>query len=309
VPQPKDFLSVADWSRDDLQAMLARARELKVERKAGHRHQPLRGCSVLLYFEKPSLRTYVTFDVGVSELGGTPIYLPPAQVRLGDREAIEDVARTLSRVCHGIVARTFSHALLVGLAQHASIPVINALTDDLHPCQAMADVLTMSEHGDLRRDRLVYIGDGNNVAASLLYAGAVLGLRVTVCTPPGFAPKPEVVARAKSIAAGSGADLRLTEDPHEAVVDAAFLYTDVWASMGQEEDAARRRALFRPYQIDSSLLRRAPASARILHCLPAHRGEEITADVFESDRCIAFDQAENRLHAQKAILERLLAAH
>jgi ornithine carbamoyltransferase len=307
LTHPKDFISIADWRRDHIEQILARARALKMLRREGAQVQSLSGCSVLLYFEKPSLRTYVTFGVGVSELGGTPIYLPPGQVQLGGREAVEDVARNLSRMCHAIVARTYAHEIVVKLAEHATIPVVNALTDHLHPCQAIADVMTASEHGDPARERIVYIGDGNNVAHSLLHACAVLGLRLTVCTPPDFMPDASVVERALLLARHSGADLRLESDPHTAVKDAAFIYTDVWASMGQEDQATARAAIFRPYQVNEQLLASAPSGARILHCLPAHRDEEITAAVLESERSLVFDQAENRLHAQKAILEALLA--
>jgi ornithine carbamoyltransferase len=304
---PKDFISIADWRRDQIQQILSRARALKALRREGAQVQTLAGCSVLLYFEKPSLRTYVTFGVGVSELGGTPIYLPPGQVQLGGREAVEDVARNLSRWCHAIVARTYAHDLVVKLGEHATIPVINALTDHLHPCQAIADVMTASEHGDPARDRIVYVGDGNNVAHSLLHACGVLGLRLTVCTPPSFAPDAAVVERASKLARHSGADLRIESDPRSAVKDAAFIYTDVWTSMGQEEQATERAKVFRPYQVNEELLSAAPSGVRLLHCLPAHRGEEITASVLDSERSLVFDQAENRLHAQKAILEALLA--
>jgi ornithine carbamoyltransferase len=306
VTHPKDFISIADWRRDHIEQILVRARALKALRRDGAQVQSLAGCSVLLYFEKPSLRTYVTFGVGVTELGGTPIFLPPGQVQLGGREAVEDVARNLSRWCHAIVARTYSHELVVKLAEHATIPVVNALTDHLHPCQAIADVMTAAEHGDPARERIVYIGDGNNVAHSLLHACGVLGLRLTVCTPPDFQPAARVVERALALARHSGADLRLESDPRGAVKDAAFIYTDVWASMGQEDQAAARAAIFRPYQVNEDLLAAAPAGVRILHCLPAHRGEEITESVLESERSLVFDQAENRLHAQKAILEALL---
>jgi len=303
---PKDFVSLADWSREALEHVLHRANDLKRLRREGFAVDSLRGRSVLLYFEKPSLRTYVTFGVGVSELGGTPIYLPPGQVQLGGRESIADVAANLSRWCHAIVARTYAHDIVVGLARHASIPVINALTDFLHPCQALADAMTIAEVADLQRDRLVYIGDGNNVAHSLLFIAAALGMPLTVCTPPGFAPDRAVVDRAFATARSSGADLRLETDPVAAVKDAAFVYTDVWASMGQEAQASARAEVFRPYQVNAALLRGAPADVRILHCLPAHRGEEISAEVIDSDRSLVFEQAENRLHAQKAILELLV---
>ena len=304
---PKDFISIADWPRASSEAILRRAAELKALRRECSPVRSLEGKSLLLYFEKPSLRTYVTFGVGVSELGGTPVYLPPGQVQMGDREAIEDVARNLSCWCDALVARTFSHRLVVELARHGSMSVINGLTDDLHPCQAIAAELTISELGDLESDRLVYIGDGNNVANSLINLAGVLGMRLTVCTPEGFEPGSAFVERGQALAELSGAEIVLENDPHAAVKGASFVYTDVWASMGQEEEAEARRRAFRGYQVDTDLLASAPAGARVLHCLPAHRGEEISAEVMESGQVLVFDQAENRLHAQKAILEALLA--
>ena len=305
---PKDFISIADWSRDAIDGMLARAREFKAERKRGERGRALENRSVLLYFEKPSLRTLVSFEIGVAELGGHPVYLPPSQVRIGEREAIEDVARNLSCWCDAIVARTYGHQLVLDLAREASVPVINALTDYLHPCQAMADVMTVAEHGDRSRDRLVYVGDGNNVAHSLIHIAGRLGMRLTVCTPEDYVPAPEVVSRGLELARAEGGDLRLESDPHAAVKDAAFVYTDVWVSMGQEAEAEERRAVFEPYQVNASLLSSAPSDVRILHCGPAHRGQEITSEVLDSERSLVVDQAENRLHAQKAILEALLSA-
>ena len=304
---PKDFLSLADWPRDAIERMLARAAELKDLRRRRVPVRTLEACSILLYFAKPSLRTFVTFEVGVVELGGFPVYLPPGQVQIGEREPPEDVARNLSRWCHGIVARVYGHDVIQTLATHASVPVINALTDSLHPCQAMADALTIMEHGDLYRDQLSYVGDGNNMCHSLLNLAACLGTSLVVSTPAGYAPDPGIVRAALERGAKSGAQIRFVADPREAVKGAAFVYTDVWASMGQESEAEARRRVFRPFQLNAELLAAAPG-ARVLHCLPAHRGEEITADVFESERSIVFDQAENRLHAQKAILEFLIAA-
>ena len=304
---PKDFISLADWSQDDLLAILARARELKSLRERRSPVRTLEGRSVLLYFEKPSLRTYVTFGVGVSELGGTPVYLPSGQVQIGEREVVEDVARNLTRWCDAVVARTYSHELVVELARHSGIPVINALTDHLHPCQAVADALTIVEHGDLRADPLCYVGDGNNVAHSLIHLAGVLGMKLTVCTPAAYAPEASVVERGRELARASGGEIRLETEPAVAAKDAAFLYTDVWASMGQESEGEARRHDFAGYQIDRALLARARPGARVLHCLPAHRGEEIEAAVLESEQSLVFDQAENRLHAQKAILEALLS--
>jgi ornithine carbamoyltransferase len=305
---PKDFIALADWPREAIERILERARELKSLRRRHHPVRTLENCSVLLYFEKPSLRTYVTFGVGISELGGNSIYLPPEQVGLGRREPVEDVARNLSRWCHALVARTFSHELVCDLARHASVPVVNALTDDHHPCQAIADALTILEAGDLRRDRLVFVGDGNNVAHSLIHLAGLLGMRLTVCTPPAYAPRPDVVRTGLELARASGGDVRVETDPRAAVKDAAFVYTDVWASMGQEAEAEQRARHFAAYQVNAALLAAAPADARILHDQPAHKGEEITAEVFDGPRSLVFEQAENRLHAQKAILEAVILA-
>jgi ornithine carbamoyltransferase len=305
---PRHFISIADWPRDAIEAMLKRACELRELRKRGKPSHSLEGKSVLLYFEKPSLRTFVTFEVGVAELGGNTVYLPPKQVRIGEREPIEDVARNLSRWCHLFVARTYAHQTVLELARWGSVPVINALTDRLHPCQAMADALTISDFGDLRRDRVVYVGDGNNIAHSLIHIAGCLGLRLTICTPEAFAPAPEICRWGVEAARREGGEIRLETDPTTAVKDAAFIYADVWVSMGQEGQAAHRHKVFLPYQVNASLLSAAPSGVRILHCLPARRGEEITAEVLESEASLVFEQAENRLHAQKAVLEALLSS-
>jgi ornithine carbamoyltransferase len=276
---PKDFISIADWPRDAIERMLARAHELKELRKRREGLRSLEGRS----------------------------YLPPTQVKIGERESLEDVARNLSRWCHAIVARTYEHQLILDLAREGTVPVINALTDYLHPCQAMADAMTVAEFGDRGRDRVVYVGDGNNVAHSLIHIAARLGLRLTVCTPSDYRPEPRVLSWGAETARREGGDLRLESDPQTAVKDAAFVYTDVWTSMGQEAEAEERRRVFASYQVNKSLLSAAPSDVRILHCGPAHRGEEITAEVLESPRSLVVDQAENRLHAQKAILEALLA--
>jgi ornithine carbamoyltransferase len=302
---PKDFVSIADWPRSEILAMLERGRELKDLQKRGERPQTLQGRTLAMYFEKPSLRTHVTFEAGMTQLGGHALTLLPDQVGIGTRETPADVARNLSRWVDAIVARTYSHSLVEELASVASIPVINGLTDLLHPCQAMADLLTISERADLLRARLAYVGDGNNVANSLLNAAAVLGLEFRFATPESHRPARRVRRKAEELALASGARISFTADPLEAVRGADFIYTDVWTSMGQEEEAERRRALFEPFQLNARLLRHAP-EAFVMHCLPAHRGEEITDEVLDGARSIVFDQAENRLHAQKAILERLL---
>lgn len=303
--EPKDFLSLADWPAAALREILARAHELKRAHRAHESVQTLQGRTLAMYFEKPSLRTHVTFEAGTTQLGGHAILLRPDQVGIGTRETAADVARNLSRWVHGIVARTYDHALVEELAAAASIPVINGLTDLLHPCQAMADLQTITERADLATAVIAYVGDGNNVASSLLNAISVLGGELRLGTPRTHLPAPHVRKRAAELAARSGARIVWTEDPVEAVRGAHFVYTDVWTSMGQEDESAQRKALFEPYQLNARLLAHAPG-AWILHCLPAHRGEEITDDLLDGPRSIVFDQAENRLHAQKAILERVL---
>jgi len=303
---PKDFVSLAEWPADELRRMLARAHELKRLYRQGESPQTLSGRTLAMYFEKPSLRTHVTFEAGMTQLGGHAILLRPEQVGIGTRESAGDVARNLSRWVHGILARTYDHSLVEELARAAAIPVINGLTDLLHPCQAMADLQTVTERADLAKVAVAYVGDGNNVANSLLNAFAVLGGELRLATPASHQPARQVRQRALELAARSGARIRWTEDPVDAVKGAHFVYTDVWTSMGQEAEAERRKALFEPFQVNARLMRHAP-EAFVMHCLPAHRGEEITDDVLDGARSIVFDQAENRLHAQKAILERLLA--
>jgi len=304
---PKDFLTLEDWSAEELLAILARARELKALLRKGERPQTLLGRTMAMYFEHPSLRTHVTFEAGMTQLGGHAIFLSPDQVGVGTRESPRDVALNLSRWVDVIVARTASHALVVELAEAASIPVINGLTDLAHPCQAMADLLTISERIPLERASLAYVGDGNNVANSLLIGAALLGLELRLGTPASHRPALRVRQAAERLAARSGARLSWTADPSEAVRGADFVYTDVWTSMGQEAEADARQALFEPYQVNERLLRHAP-EAFVLHCLPAHRGQEITSDVLDGPRSLVLDQAENRLHAQKAVLERVILA-
>jgi ornithine carbamoyltransferase len=304
---PKDFLTLEDWPAEDLLAILARARELKALLRKGERPQTLLGRTMAMYFEHPSLRTHVTFEAGMTQLGGHAIFLSPEQVGVGTRESPRDVALNLSRWVDVIVARTATHALALELAAAASIPVINGLTDLAHPCQAMADLLTISERIPLERASLAYVGDGNNVANSLLVGAALLGLELRLGTPASHRPALRVRQVAERLAARSGARLSWTADPSEAVRGADFVYTDVWTSMGQEAEADARQALFEAYQVNERLLRHAP-EAFVLHCLPAHRGQEITSDVLDGPRSLVLDQAENRLHAQKAVLERVILA-
>ena len=298
----RDFLSVDDLSAEELVHLLDLADRLK----AGEQSEALKGRSVALLFEHPSLRTRLTFDLGVQQLGGHGIYMSPSEVNLDDREPVPDVARNLERWVQCIVARVRYHSSLVELAAAARIPVVNALSDREHPCQAIADVQTLRERlGDLRGAVLLYCGDGNNVCHSLLLAGAKLGMSVWVATPPAFEPRTEVVTLARHLAEKSGASIRIERDPNVLVSDADALYTDVWASMGQETEKEQRRRVFLPYQINERLLSKAKPGAIVMHCLPAHRGEEIT-EVIDGPRSVVFDQAENRLHAQKALLSMLL---
>jgi len=259
-----------------------------------------------MFFEKPSLRTHVTFEAGMSQLGGHAILLRPEQVGIGTREAPADVAKNLSRWVDGIVARTFSHALVEELSEVASIPVVNGLTDLLHPCQVMADLQTIAERVELKDAVIAYVGDGNNMANSLLYGASVLGLDLRLATPRSHQPASRVRRRSADLAAASGARISWSEDPIEAVSGATFVYTDTWTSMGQEAEQADRRRIFADYQVNAALLEHS-ADASVMHCLPAHRGEEITDEILDGERSIVFDQAENRLHAQKAVLERLIA--
>ena len=302
---PKDFISLADWSSDEIRELLLRAQELRRLLADGERPRTLEGRILAMYFEKPSLRTHVTFEAGIAQLGGHAILLRPEQVGIGTRESPRDVAKNLSRWVDGLMARTFSHALVEQLAEEASIPVINGLTDYLHPCQAMADLQTISAIMPPGEATLAYVGDGNNVANSLMLLAAKVGMAMRVATPGSHPPASRVRRQAEEIAAETGAEITWTEDPHQAVKGADFVYTDTWTSMGQEEEAEERRRIFADYQVNDALLEGAP-KARVMHCLPAHRGEEITSELLDGDRSLVFEQAENRLHAQKAIMERVM---
>ncbi len=272
--------------------------------------QALAGKQLAMIFEKPSLRTRVTFEVGMTSMGGFAIYMDHSKPRLGERESIKDVARNLDRWVDGIVARTFSHQSVIELAENASIPVVNALTDLLHPCQALGDYFTLTEKfGRVKGLKLAFVGDGNNVCHSLMLTGAKLGVTVHVATPSGFEPKAEMVNQAKALASKTGAKIELFRDPLEAVAGVQAVYTDVWASMGQEYAAHLRNQVFAPYQVTESLLQAAGADTVFLHCLPAHRGQEVTDAVIDSSRSLVYDQAENRLHVQKALLLLLMQSH
>jgi ornithine carbamoyltransferase len=301
----KDFLSIRDFSPSEIQYLLVLARQVKADPTAFS--TSLKRETLAMIFEKPSLRTRVTFDVGIQQLGGFSLYLSPAEINLGQRESVYDVAKNLERMVQGIMIRTFDHAVAVQMARYAGIPVINGLTDFSHPCQAMADFLTIWESkSNLEGLKLAFVGDGNNVARSLAFAGAQLGAQVWVASPPGYELDSESTEWARERGAETGGNCVVTNDPEEAVSHADVVYTDVWASMGQEAEIEKRRHAFLPYQVDKTLFHRAKRDAIFLHCLPAHRGEEVTNEVIDSPRSLVFQEAENRLHSQKAIMLELM---
>jgi ornithine carbamoyltransferase len=301
-----DFISVDDLTADELAEIFSLAVDFK--RGAERYRNALAGKVLALVFEKPSLRTRVTFEVAMLRMGGQSLYLSPAEIGVGKRESVADIARNLERWVDGVAARTFAHETVTGLAQWGKIPVVNALTDRLHPCQALADYLTLKEHlGDLRGKRLCYVGDGNNVAHSLLLGGPKAGMDVTVVAPEGYAPLDDIVETAREAAQAAGTQVTVTTDL--AGVDGAdAVYTDKWASMGQETEKAERERVFSPYQVNATLMARARPGALFLHCLPAQRGAEVTAEVADGPGSVIFDQAENRLTTQAAVLYLLLRA-
>ncbi len=299
----RSLVSMRDLSREEIQAILDRAIDLKKDRAALRKKAPLAGKTLAMIFQKPSLRTRVSFETGMTLMGGHAIYLAPTDIKLGERESTEDIALVLSRYADAIMARVFGHAIVEDLARYAKVPVINGLSDFEHPCQILADFLTVFE----RRKTLeglhgAYIGDGNNVSNSLMFAAARVGMHFTVATPKGYAPSAAVLTEAQHLAETTGARIAVVHDPKKAAKGADFLYTDVWASMGQEAEAAERREKFKGFQIDMALLKQAKPDALVLHCLPAHYGEEIAYDVSRSPNAAIFDQAENRMHAQNALL-------
>ena len=303
----RDLVSITDFSPDELACSLELAAAMKA-RPADFRGT-LVGKQIVLFFEKPSLRTRLTFEAGVNSLGGTSFFVDQTQSRLGAREPLSDIARNLERWVDGIVLRTFAHETVTSMATHASIPVINALSELEHPCQAMADMMTLQEHfGVLKNVTLAYVGDGNNVAHSLLLAAASLGASISIGTPKGYEPVADIVSQAQDLAKLTGSKIKISNDAVEAVTGADAVYTDVWASMGQESETAARQEIFAPFQVNRKLFSQAAKHAVFMHCLPAHRGEEVAAPVIDSPRSVVFDQAENRLHIQKAILVLLLEA-
>ena len=299
----RDFLSLADISPDQLHRLLDRAARLKAMQARGQPHPLLAGRSLAMLFEKASLRTRTTFMVGMSQLGGFAIDLMNEHTQIGVRESIPDIARNLERWVDALMARVYQHRTLEELAAWADIPVINGLSDLTHPCQALADALTIRERlGDLTGRRLTYVGDGFNVCNSLLFAGALAGMHVRVAAPEGYEPDDDILERAQELAENTRGSIEIGNDPQAAAVDAEVIYTDAWVSMGLEAEAAQRREIFAPFQVNDDLMARAGPDAIFMHCLPAHRGEEVTDALLDGPQSVVFDQAENRLHAQKALL-------
>jgi ornithine carbamoyltransferase len=302
----KDFISIIDCSVELLKELIRTSARLKSLYSVGGKDLCLAGKTLAMLSEKPSLRTLISFEVAMTDLGGSAIYIKPEDIGgIGKREPIKDLARVLSRYVDGIMARTFEHKTIIELAQFATVPVINALTNWSHPCQAMADVLTIQEHlGRIEGVKLAFIGDGNNVARSLAFASAKLGMKMIIASPKGYELDAETINKANKVSPGC---VRQTNDPKAAIAGVDVIYTDTWVSMGQEEESQKRLADFAGFQVNAQLVKMAPAKAMIMHCLPAHRGQEITDDVAESANSIIFDQAENRLHFQRALLKKLLS--
>lgn len=304
----RDFLSLKDYTSEEIVFLLDFADYLKDKVKKGEPHELLKGKTLGLIFQKSSTRTRVSFEVGMTQLGGYPLFLSASDLQMGRGEPIRDTARVLSRYLDGIMIRTYSHEDVEELAAYGSIPIINGLTDALHPCQVLADLQTIREHkgNNLQGMKLTYIGDGNNMAHSLMISGAKMGMEIVIASPGGYEPEKKWVQVAENIAEETGGKIIVTPDIEIASKDADVLYADVWASMGQEEEMAERKKHLSQYQINEALLKKAAKDCIVMHCLPAHRGEEITEDVIEGKHSVVFDEAENRLHAQKAILANLL---
>jgi len=299
----RDFISIHDFSNEEVAYILEIGHQLKQAQKKGEPHPVLAGKTLGMIFQKASTRTRVAFEVGMYQLGGHALFLSPRDIQLGRGETIKDTALVLSRMLDGIMIRTFSHDEVVELAKWASVPVINGLTDLLHPTQVIGDMMTIQEHkGDLKGLKLAFVGDGNNVAHELLFGGAKMGMHVTIACPPGFEPNQEVLNMARQDAAATGAKLEVVISPWEAVKGADVIYTDVWASMGQEDEAEQKEKQFLEYQVNQTLLEAANPGAIVMHCLPAKRGKEITDEVMDGSQSVVFDESENRLHAHKAIM-------
>ena len=303
----RNLVSLHDLSIEEFVQILDTADELKRMQKRDQEYLPLKGKSLAMIFQKPSLRTRVSFEAGMHRYGGHAVYLGPADIQMGKRESTADIARTLSRYSDAIMARTFGHDVVVDLAEAASVPVINGLTALLHPCQILADLMTVREKkGSLAGRKIAFLGDGNNVAHSLLYGCAKVGMHCALAVPEGFDPDADVLAAARQDAQATGAELSVTHDLAEALSGADAIYTDVWASMGQEDEKAARAKAMQPFQLNGAALAKAKSDAIVLHCLPAHRGEEITDEVIDGPQSVVFDEAENRLHAQMAVLVQVI---
>jgi ornithine carbamoyltransferase len=299
----RHLLTILDLSREEIEHLLTRARELKALHHRGRNPRPLAGKTLAMIFDKPSTRTRVSFEAGIAQLGGASIYLAPGQTQMSRNEPVADTARVLSRYVDGVVVRTFAQETVAELARHATIPVVNGLTDTHHPCQVLSDLMTMQERfGDLTGLKVAWVGDGNNMANSWITAAMHLDFALYLACPPGYEPEAAILAQARA----QGARVYLGQDPKAAVAGAQVINTDVWASMGQEDEAAARQQVFKPYQVNRELMKKAAPEAIVLHCLPAHRGEEITAEILDGPQSAAWDQAENRMHFQKALLEWLL---
>jgi ornithine carbamoyltransferase len=302
----RDLTSIADFTPMEVHALIQLG--IAMKRQPADFRGMLTGKQVVMFFEKPSLRTRLTFEAGIDSLGGTTFFVDQTGSKLGEREPIKDIAKNLERWVDGVVLRTYAHETVTSMAEYAAIPVVNALSDHEHPCQALADYMTIAEHfGDPSQAKLAYVGDGNNVAHSLMLTAASLGATMNIATPPGYEPKASVVAQCNKVAKKSKAKINVTNDPVAAVAGVDAVYTDVWASMGQESETESRKKLFHPYQVNETLMSFAAKRAKFMHCLPAHRGDEVTASVIDSSRSVVYDQAEARLHIQKAILVFLLA--
>jgi len=300
----KDFLSITDIDEHELENIVADAIRLKRLKSAGTAHELLRGKSLAMIFEKASTRTRVSFEVGMTDLGGHALFLNPQDMQLGRGEEVRDTARALARYVDAVMIRAYRHTSVEELARHSTVPVINGLSDAQHPCQVLADIMTLTERfGDLRDLKLTWVGDGNNVCNSWILSSPLTGMEIVVASPPDYRPDEALIDQARA----AGGRVRIVTDPEEAVRDADVLYTDIWVSMGDEEERAERLKALRRYTIDARLLAQAPSDALVMHCLPAHRGEEIADDVIEGPQSIVWDQAENRLHAQKALLVRMIA--
>jgi ornithine carbamoyltransferase len=309
VLKKKDLVGIHELDSEEVHSILELAADLKERLANGVKHRTCKGKVLAMIFQKPSTRTRISFEVGMYQLGGSAMYLSGGDLQLGRGETVADTARVLSRYADAIMARVFAHDDILTLAKYATVPVINGLSDLLHPCQALADLLTIKEKkGALEGVKLAYVGDGNNVAHSLLYAGAAVGMHVAVATPKGYGPDAGVFKTARMDAEDTGAVLTVHHDPGEAMKDADVVYTDVWASMGQEAEHKKRMKIFAPFQVNAEFLSLAKNDAIVMHCLPAHRGEEITDEVVDSGASVVFDQAENRLHAQKAVLTLLVGS-